>query len=210
MAFWGLLILTAAAGYLLGNLNGSILISKWILREDVRKHGSGNAGLTNFFRSYGGALTLAVLAIDVVKAVAAALLGGWLCGTFLDAPELGKMVGGCFAVVGHMFPVFFQFRGGKGVLSSAALAGAMDWRILLIIFAVFLVAVILTRYVSLGSCLGAVAFTPAFAWCFPGRADLIAMAAALSVLALVMHRKNIQRLLRGTENKLTFRRHREE
>lgn len=207
MAFWGYLALVAVVGYLLGNLNGAILISKFILREDVRQHGSGNAGLTNFLRSYGGGLTLVVLAIDVVKAVAAALIGGWILGHFLDAPELGKMVGGSFAVIGHMFPVFFQFRGGKGILSSAALAGVMDWRILAVILVVFLLAVILTRYVSLGSCLGAVAFTPAFAWCYPGQTDLIVIAAILSVLALVMHRKNIQRLLNGTENKLSFHHH---
>lgn len=207
MAFWGYLALVAVVGYLLGNLNGAILISKFILREDVRQHGSGNAGLTNFLRSYGGGLTLVVLAIDVIKAVAAALIGGWILGRFLNAPELGKMVGGGFAVIGHMFPVFFQFRGGKGILSSAALAGVMDWRILAAILVVFLLAVILTRYVSLGSCLGAVAFTPAFAWCYPGQTELIVIAAILSVLALVMHRKNIQRLLNGTENKLSFHHH---
>lgn len=207
MAFWGYIALVAVVGYLLGNLNGAILISKYILREDVRTHGSGNAGLTNFFRSYGGALTLVVLAIDVIKAVAAALIGGWIAGHFLGDPDLGRMVGGSFAVIGHMFPVFFQFRGGKGILSSAALAGVMDWRILLAIFVVFLVAVILTKYVSLGSCLGAIAFTPAFAWCYSGRTDLIVMAAVLSVLALVMHRKNIQRLLNGTESKLSFHHH---
>ena len=207
MAFWGFIALVAVVGYLLGNCNGAILISKLILREDVRKHGSGNAGLTNFFRSYGGGLTLVVLAIDVIKAVAAALIGGWILGHFLDAPELGKMIGGGFAVIGHMFPVFFQFHGGKGILSSAALAGVMDWRILLVLLAVFLVAVILTRYVSLGSCLGAIAFTPAFAWCYPGRTDLIVIAVILSVLALVMHRKNIQRLLNGTESKLSFHHH---
>ena len=119
------------------------------------------------------------------------------------------MVGGSFAVIGHMFPVFFQFRGGKGVLSSAALAGAMDWRILTVILLVFLVAVVLTRYVSLGSCLGAVAFTPAFVWCYPGQWDLIVMALVLSLLALFMHRKNIQRLLSGTERRLSFHHHQE-
>ena len=209
MIVWGYLALVALAGYVLGNFNGAILISKLVLREDVRTHGSGNAGLTNFFRSYGGFLTLAVLAIDVLKAVAAALLGGWLLGRFAGNPELGKMVGGSFAVIGHMFPVFFQFRGGKGVLSSAALAGAMDWRILTVILLVFLVAVVLTRYVSLGSCLGAVAFTPAFVWCYPGQWDLIVMALVLSLLALFMHRKNIQRLLSGTERRLSFHHHQE-
>lgn len=207
MVSWGYIALVAVAGYLLGNLNGAILISKLFLREDVREHGSGNAGLTNFFRSYGGGLTLCVLAIDVFKAVAAALLGGWLLGRAMGDPELGRMLGGFFAVIGHMFPVFFQFRGGKGILSSAALAGVMDWRILVIILAVFLLAVILTRYVSLGSCLGAVAYVPAFAWCFPGRADIILIATIMALAALFMHRKNIQRLLNGTESKLSFHHH---
>ena len=207
MGYWSCIVLTAAAGYLLGNLNGAILISKYILREDVRTHGSGNAGLTNFFRSYSGGLTLVVLAIDVIKAVAAALLGGWLLSRSMGDPELGRMLGGSFAVLGHMFPVFFQFRGGKGILSSAALAGVMDWRILAVILAVFLVAVIATRYVSLGSCLGAVAYVPAFAWRFPGRAEILLIAAVMAVAALFMHRKNIQRLLSGTESKLSFHHH---
>lgn len=207
MAVLGAMVLAAVPGYLLGNLNGAILISKLVLREDVRTHGSGNAGLTNFHRSYGGALTLAVLAIDVIKAVAAALIGGAILDHFLGYVELGRMIGGSFAVIGHMFPVFFQFRGGKGVLSSAALAGVMDWRILLVILAVFLVAVILTRYVSLGSCLGAVAFVPAFVWRYPGQEEIIVLATVLALLALFMHRKNIQRLLNGTESKLSFHRH---
>lgn len=204
--FWAMIILLMVVGYLLGNLNGAILVSKLLLKEDVRNHGSGNAGLTNFFRSYGGSTTLLVLVIDVLKAVAAALLGGWLLRQF-NCVELGKMLGGTFAVLGHMFPVFFQFRGGKGILSSAALAGVMDWRVLLVILAVFIIAVVATRYVSLGSCLGAIAFTPAFAWCFPGNWIIILIAAILSIAALFMHRKNIRRLISGTENKLTFHRH---
>ena len=201
--FWGAIVLLAVAGYLLGNLNGAILISKFILKEDVRNHGSGNAGLTNFFRSYGGATTLFVLAIDVLKTVVAALLGGWMLGRF-GYCELGKMIGGAFTVAGHMLPVFFQFRGGKGILCCAALAGVMDWRALAVILAVFLLALVLTRYVSLGSCLGAVCYTPVFAWRFPGNWPIIAIAAVLALAALFMHRENIKRLLAGTENKFSF------
>ena len=201
--FWGATLLLAVIGYLLGALNGAILISKFILNEDVREHGSGNAGLTNFFRSYGGITTLIVLAIDVLKTVLAALLGGWMLGR-VGYYELGTMIGGAFAVVGHMFPVFFQFRGGKGILCCAALAGAMDWRALLVILGVFLIALALTRYVSLGSCLGAIVYTPVFAWSFPDNLPVVAIALVLALAALYMHRENIKRLLSGTENKLTF------
>ena len=203
--FWGFLAITAAAGYLLGNLNGAILMSRLLLHEDVRSHGSGNAGLTNFFRSYGGAQTLLVLLIDVAKTVAAALLGGWLMGRFGQA-DLGKMVGGAFTIVGHMFPAAFQFRGGKGILCGAALAGVMDWRILTVLLAVFIVAVALTRYVSLGSCLCAVIYGPAFALCFPEEPAVIVLSLLVALGALYMHRANIVRLFRGTENRLTFRR----
>ena len=203
--FWGAILLIAVAGYLLGTLNGAILISKWFLKEDVREHGSGNAGLTNFFRSYGGAVTLFVLAIDVLKTVAAALLGGWLLWLF-GCGELGRMLGGAFTVVGHMFPVFFQFRGGKGILCCAALAGVMDWRVLLAILAVFILVLALTRYVSLGSCLCALLYAPAFAWRFPDNLPVILIALALALAALFMHRENIRRLLHGTENRFSFHR----
>ena len=204
MIVWGYMALVALAGYVLGNCNGAILISKLLLREDVRTHGSGNAGLTNFFRSYGGLSTLIVLAIDVVKTILACLFGGWLLGRMMDAPELGKMLGGVFTVAGHMFPAFFQFRGGKGILCCATLAGMMDWRILVGLLVVFLLAVSLTRFVSLGSCLGAVIYTPLFVYCFPGNWPILAMALLLSLAVLFMHRENIRRLLAGKENRISF------
>lgn len=203
------LALTIVSGYALGNLNGAILTSRLLLKEDVRSHGSGNAGLTNFFRSYGGARTLLVLAIDVGKTVAAAMLGGWLLGRF-GMRDLGQMIGGVCTIAGHMFPAAFQFRGGKGILCGAALAGVMDWRILAALLTVFIVAVALTRYVSLGSCLGAAIYTPAMALCFPGNLPIILLALLVSLGTLFMHRANILRLIRGTENKLTFRHRKEE
>ena len=124
-------IVIAVVSYLLGCCNGAIITSKLFLREDVRTHGSGNAGLTNFQRSYGGKLTMVVTAIDVLKAVLACLLGRWLVGNS-DA----MMLGGLCAMIGHMFPVFFGFRGGKGILTGAAVAAVIDWRVFLIILAV--------------------------------------------------------------------------
>lgn len=201
--FWLCFAITAVAGYLLGNLNGAILISRLVMKEDVRTKGSGNAGLTNFHRSYGGLSTFLVLGIDVAKAVAAALLGGWLLGWFGQA-DLGRMLGGTCTVLGHMFPVAFQFRGGKGILSAAALAAVMDWRLFLALLVLFIVVVYFTKYVSLGSCLGAVLFVPAFFLLYPGQWALIGQAILLAVLVLYKHRSNIRRLLKGEENKLSF------
>lgn len=201
--FWLFFAITAVAGYLLGNLNGAILISRLVMKEDVRTKGSGNAGLTNFHRTYGGLSTFLVLGIDVVKAVAASLLGTWLLGRFGYA-DLGRMLGGFCAVLGHMFPIAFQFRGGKGILSAATLAAMMDWRLFLALLVMFVVVVYFTKYVSLGSCLGAVLFVPAFFILYPGQWAIIAQAVVLAVLVLYKHRSNIRRLLKGEENKLSF------
>lgn len=192
-------LVIAVAAYLLGCCNGAILTSKLFLHEDVRTHGSGNAGLTNFQRSYGGGLTLVVTAIDILKAVLACLLGRWLVGT-----SSAMMLGGLCVIVGHMFPVFFGFRGGKGILSGAAVALTMDWRIFLIIIVVFVIAVALTRYVSLGSVLAAAVYPFGFLWCFWGDWATVVMAFLVSAGAIVMHRANIGRLLRGNERKLSF------
>ena len=192
-------LLVAALAYLLGCCNGAILTSKVFLKEDVRTHGSGNAGLTNFQRSYGGWLTLVVIAVDVIKAVLACLLGRWLIGS-----DSAMMLGGLCVIVGHMFPIFFGFRGGKGILSGAAVAAIMDWRIFLMILVVFAIAVALTRYVSLGSCLAAAVFPFGFLWRFWGDWATVIMAALVAAGAIVMHRANIVRLVQGTERKLSF------
>lgn len=200
---WLNILIAAAAGYLLGNLNGALLISKYVLKGDVREHGSGNAGLTNFLRSYGGTQTLIVLAIDVLKTVASCMLGGALLRNF-GMYEVGKMVGGAFAAAGHMFPALFQFRGGKGILCSATLAAIMDWYAFAVVVGIFLIVLLLTRYVSLGSCLGAAAYPFAFAWRFWGNWVIVLIALILAISTLYMHRENFRRLRNGTESKLTF------
>lgn len=192
------IIVCALVGYVLGCMNGAIVISRLTQHEDVREKGSGNAGLTNFLRNYGGAVTLLVMLLDVGKVVAACLLGKLI---WSDEPELAKMLAGVSAMAGHIFPVFFGFRGGKGILSGAAVAVMMDWRIFAILIAVFLIAFLLTRYVSLGSILGAASFPITFGIFFPDQPWLWGMAAVIGALAIFMHRGNIQRLLKGTERK---------
>ncbi len=198
---WSLLV-CGLVGYLSGCMNGAILVSKLFKHEDVREKGSGNAGLTNFLRNYGGMTTLLVILIDVGKV----LLAGWLAGLICpEERELAKMLAGTCAMAGHMFPVFFGFRGGKGILSGAAVAGMMDWRILVIGLLVFFLAVILTHYVSLGSILAAVVFAVGFVVFFPGQRGINCLGLVIAALAIYMHRGNIGRLLRGEERKTYLR-----
>jgi glycerol-3-phosphate acyltransferase PlsY len=185
-------------GYVLGCLNGAIVISRIFKHEDVRQKGSGNAGLTNFLRNYGGASTFLVILIDVGKVFLAGCLAGLVCP---DQGDLARMIAGVCAMVGHMFPIIFGFHGGKGILSGAAVALMMDWRIFAIALGLFLVIVILTHYVSLGSVIAAVEFGVGFIVFFPGQIWINVLGVVSALLAIYMHRGNIDRLLRGEERK---------
>ena len=194
-------MITAVIAYLLGNLNGAVLISRLVAHEDVRTKGSGNAGLTNFTRNYGAAASIFVIAIDVGKAVAACLLGGMLLedyGHYMD----GIALGGLFVILGHDFPALLGFKGGKGILSGVTVALMLDWRIGLLVFGIFLLAYALTKYVSLGSVLSSGAFGPIYALVHWGEGWFpIVVGFILSGLLVWMHRGNIVRLIKGEERK---------
>ena len=197
-----ILAAVAAASYFLGCFNGAVIVSKYILRDDVRNHGSGNAGLTNFHRTFGGGLTFVVILCDVMKAVIAVLLGSWL---FAWDPLLGKYFAGLFCLLGHMFPCMFKFKGGKGILSGGTIALMIDWRVALVVWGGFLILTILTKYVSLGSLWAGASF-PFVSWyCYP---DVRVMVLAFLCGGLVVwqHRANIRRLLAGNENKFSLHR----
>ena len=199
----GMLLLVTAACYLLGCFNGAVIVSKYILRDDVRNHGSGNAGLTNFYRTFGGPLTAVVILTDVLKAVIAVLLGSWLLG-FID-PLFGKYWAGLFCLLGHMFPCMFHFKGGKGILSGGTIAIMIDWRIALVVWGGFLLLTILTRYVSLGSLWAGASFPFVTWYCYPDPV-IVALGFACGGLVVWQHRANIKRLLSGTENKFSLHR----
>lgn len=199
-------VLAAVIAYFLGCFNGAVIVSKYILRDDVRTHGSGNAGLTNFYRTFGGPLTFVVILTDVLKAVLAVLIGSWLFVHFQAETALfGKYFSGLFCLIGHMFPCMFHFKGGKGILSGGTVAIMIDWRLALIAWGAFLLATALTRYVSFGSICAATAFPVVTAFLFRDT-SLIILSAAIGGLILYMHRANIGRLLRGQENRFSFRR----
>ena len=197
----GMLLAVAAASYLLGCFNGAVIVSKYILRDDVRNHGSGNAGLTNFHRTFGGPLTAVVILCDVLKAVIAVLLGSWLLG-FIDQ-LFGKYWAGVFCLLGHMFPCMFHFKGGKGILSGGTIALMIDWRVALVVWGGFLILTALTRYVSLGSLWAGASF-PFITWyCYP-EPIIVILGFICGGLVVWQHRTNIKRLLNGTENKFTL------
>ena len=198
------LLLTAAGAYLLGCFNGAVIVSQYILRDDVRTHGSGNAGLTNFYRTFGGPLTAVVEACDVVKAVLAVLLGLWLVGWPMGWITLSKYWAGLWCLLGHMFPCMFRFRGGKGILSGGAIALMIDWRVALVVWGGFLILSVLTRYVSLGSCWAGASF-PVVSWFVYRSVPILLLAIACGGLILWQHRGNIRRLLSGTESKFHLR-----
>ena len=210
MEFWHTVAAIAVIAYLCGCFNGAVIVSKYILRDDVRTHGSGNAGLTNFYRTFGGSLTFVVILTDVLKAVVAVSVGIWLAGGLSpafwngDLIIYGKFWAGLFCLLGHMFPCMFGFKGGKGVLSGGTIAIMVDWRVALVVWGGFLLLVLLTRYVSLGSVWAGGSF-PFAVWFVYQDIWLAVLGACMGWLLVYMHRANIKRLLTGTESKFSFR-----
>ena len=195
--------LICVLGYLMGGINGAILLSKLVEKDDVRRHGSGNAGFTNFFRNYGKRTSLLVILIDAAKAAASCLLGGWLLGKYGLRTE-GMLLGGLADTLGHDFPAFLGFRGGKGIVCGFAAALVTDWRVGLILLAVFALVYFLTHYVSLASVLCALGFFVSFWLFYPGRPFVLILSGCLSALAIFLHRENIGRLVKGQERKTYF------
>lgn len=196
--------LTLLVSYLLGCFNGSVMTSHFIIRDDVRQHGSGNAGLTNFYRTYGARYALCVIVCDMGKTVLACLIGGYLMHWVAGDWTLGLLIAGIGCELGHMFPVFFGLRGGKGILSGGVLVLLLDWRVALIAWGLFAVLWLTTRYVSLGS-IAATASMPVSVFLLMGHNWLYTvLSAAIAALVIWCHRGNIQRLLTGTEKKFQW------
>ena len=196
--------LTLLVSYLLGCFNGSVMTSHFIIRDDVRQHGSGNAGLTNFYRTYGARYALCVIVCDMGKTVLACLIGGYLMHWVAGDWTLGLLIAGIGCELGHMFPVFFGLRGGKGILSGGVLVLLLDWRVALIAWGLFAVLWLTTRYVSLGS-VAATASMPVSVFLLMGHNWLYTvLSAAVAALVIWCHRGNIRRLLTGTEKKFQW------
>ena len=186
------IILIALIAYLLGSFCASIPLSRRCCGGDVRLYGSGNAGATNMARVYGLKAGLATLLLDMLKTVAAMLLGEYFMG------GAGKAVAGAFCIIGHCFPLYFGFRGGKGVSVGAALGLMTGLPALGIIMAVFFTTAAISRKVSLGSVTAAVSL-PLASWLTLAGEEIIMMNVFSAALVVFMHRGNISRLIKGTE-----------
>ena len=202
--------ITAVVAYIIGGINGSIITSKYIYRRDIRELGSKNPGLTNFLRVFGKGGVALVILIDVLKTLSPVLFGGVLFGRLGLLPLSGRVFAGLFVMLGNAFPLLYKFKGGKGVLAIGILLFSIDWRVSVIGWGIFIVVVLLTRYVSLGAVLGVWGYPIALALFKVGTpADLI-IAIACSALLVARHHMNIGRLIRGEEPKLSMKRKKED
>lgn len=214
-------LLCIVVPYLLGSVNFGVLISNQQYHDDVRDHGSGNAGTTNMLRTYGAKAAVLTMAGDMLKAVIAVGLGYLIVGIHADMPtdngttyrlvdSYGAAIAGLFVVLGHMFPVFFKFKGGKGVATSAMVVLMLSPMTFLICALVFVIIVAGTRYVSLGSIMG-IALYPVIlnalshAYDPPRNATACMLSVLMAVLVIFMHRENIKRLWAGKESKISFK-----
>lgn len=201
------IIYTIAVGviaYLIGSINSSILISRAVMGKDIRTSGSGNAGATNMLRTMGKKYAVITLVIDILKGVVALLLAKLAIN--LGAGDVAMYVSGVAVVVGHNFPVFFGFKGGKGVATSLGVVLLLDWKIGLITLVVAIAIMAITRYVSLGSIMSAVVFMifQIVSMAVNGDFDVTRLICVIILggLLIVRHRANIVRLIKGEENKL--------
>lgn len=212
------LVITAVLSYLLGSCNSAIIVVRLLKHEDIREHGSKNAGLTNTLRCYGKIPALLTLIGDLAKGIIAAFVSIKLCGLMLGA-DFGSAyiidertvgyVSGLFSILGHIFPLYYGFKGGKGVLVSCSILLVIDPVTFCIVIPFFALVVAISKYVSLGSILAAAVY-PVITFCVHMFIYDIGIERALihtglvictSALLIYMHRSNIQRLRNGTENK---------
>lgn len=213
------ILISAVLSYLLGSFNSSILVVRLLKHQDIREFGSHNAGLTNTLRCFGKGCAALTLVGDLAKGIVAVLLSKGICellGTGLTAQNDVHFIGyiaGIFAILGHVFPIYYHFKGGKGVLVGVSVFLGIDWKVFLCLIAIFAVVLAISKYVSLGSIIAA-ACCPVvtFLFQFWQRGDLpmwyiwlnTGLAALMGAWVIYMHRTNIQRLKAGNENKFSF------
>lgn len=210
---------TALIAYLLGSFNSAIIVSRLMGRGDIRNYGSGNAGATNMLRSQGKLPALLTTVGDLLKSFVAVVVGEYLMGNFVSGgfdPSLlrdfGAYLGGVCCIMGHLYPLYFGFRGGKGVMATLGMMLVLDWRVALLGLAVFGVVVLLSRMVSLGSCCAGVALV-VLTYVFRKYVDrqdpaevtfCTLVLAALVTFLILKHLPNIRRIIHGTENRISF------
>lgn len=210
-------ILIAVIAYLLGSLNFSIILSEVVMKKDIRDSGSGNAGATNMLRTYGKKAAVGTMIGDILKValgiiIAFAILDvpmKYIFSNPADAAEIQRVMlckefAGLFCVLGHIFPLYFKFKGGKGVAACTGMVIIVDWRIALILFVIFIGVILISKWISLGSIVIALLY-PVLIFAFYKNFILAAVALLFTAIVIVAHRENIKRLAKGTENKISIK-----
>ena len=189
-------LLAGLLAYLIGSIPSGLILGKLFWHTDLRKYGSHNIGATNAWRTLGKVPGIIVFLADSFKGQAGVLIGLSLIGT-----PLAAVIGGLLAIIGHSFSIFLRFRGGKGVATSLGVLTMLMGNVTLLVFAVWLAIVYMTRYVSLGSVVAGF-LTPLLAVFFSYPMEYIVFTVIAALLVIVRHRENIKRLMNGTENKI--------
>jgi len=209
MKIGGAVLVCAAVAYLLGSLNFAIIVTRIFTKKDIRTMGSGNAGMTNVLRCVGKFPALLVLVGDLAKAIIAVLLGQFLFPQIVGGDAMiGGYAAGVAVMLGHIFPVFDHFKGGKGVLTAAGMMLVLDFKVFGICIFIFIVVLLLTRIVSISSILAALSMPLATYVLHSITQEQLLystlMSGLIAAILVFMHRKNIHRLLTGTEKKISF------
>lgn len=204
MTFW-IYPVAAAAGYLVGSVNPAIIISRAVYRTDVRRFGSHNPGFTNFLRVFGNEHAWTVFLLDFLKSALMCLLFGWVFRRTVGLPHLGAAFTGMFTLLGHAYPVWYHFQGGKGVSVLFGAIWFVDWRADTIVLLLFLIVIALTRYMSLSVMIAAISAPITMAIRGAEHPAVVPITAACVLFMIWRHRENIVRLLHGTESKFSFR-----
>ncbi len=228
---WWMFLISAAQAYLLGSINTAVMVTSIVTKgkSDIRNMGSGNAGFTNVLRSVGKVPAIITIICDALKCIVAVLIGAFIFSFASDILgvqnavlsneliSIGKYTAGIFCILGHSYPLYFHFKGGKGVVTAAALIAIVDWRVFLCIIATFLIVFIITKIISAASITAAVLYAPftfvitfVFDYLMPSQPYslnyvIMSTAAAfiISIFVILKHKANIGRLMRGEEKKIT-------
>lgn len=214
-------LLVAAASYFMGSISFSIIFTKLFSKADIRTMGSGNAGTTNVLRSVGKRAAICTFLCDFLKGIVSVLLGRLVfqmvggVPPFGEISQYGALIAGAACVMGHIFPIYFKFKGGKGILTASAMILMLDWRQYIVVMGVFILILLFTRIVSLGSMLAAASFPignffltyfidyPAGRYSLTYVFVTTALTAVLAGYLIYKHKANIQRLMQGAEKKIT-------
>lgn len=199
----GVAVLCAVIAYLIGSINPAIILSNKMYKDDIRNHGSGNAGSTNVMRTFGKKIAALIFTLDFLKAVIACIIGKILLTT------MGGAIGGLFVIVGHTAPIFYKFKGGKGAACLAGVALSLSLWSFVILLPTFILIVLMSHYVSLGSVMVSMLFPVVHRAFYVNDAhpdEGWTLLASILIMAIVvfMHRENIKRLMNGTESKISL------